>query len=194
VASEAATKRSSPESSSSLHFFPESSSSFFRFFPLTEFSSSEPLFPLTDALFPESSSSSLSEGLSRRGIVLSDRRKHLIALYALLGGDNGECCLYLGETGKKRKRDRDERAATKRCMLATVSLAEEGLDVPDLSFLVLATPKSEVEQCVGRILRPLPDKPRPAIVDIWDSYSAFAGMKRRREKYYIRAGFNIETH
>jgi superfamily II DNA or RNA helicase len=136
----------------------------------------------------------LEERPSRRGIVLSDRRKHLIALYALLGGDNGECCLYLGETGKKRKRDRDERASTKRCMLATVSLAEEGLDVPDLSFLVLATPKSEVEQCVGRILRPLPDKPRPAIVDIWDSYSAFAGMKRRREKYYIRAGFNIETH
>ena len=41
----------------------------------------------------------------------------------------------------------------KKIIIATYAMAEEGLDIKTLTTLVLATPKVDVTQSVGRILR-----------------------------------------
>lgn len=125
----------------------------------------------------------------RRVIVMSSRRKHLVALSERAGVG----VLYMGETSKKRKLARDEAAKTARCLFATYSMAEEGLDIPMLDSIVLATPKSSatcLQQCIGRILRTAPDKPTPPIVvDVQDRLSVFIGMARKRQSLYRRLGY-----
>lgn len=57
-----------------------------------------------------------------------------------------------------------------RVLIAT-SLADEGLDLPILDTVVLASPSgspTRTEQRMGRACRPLPGKPEPLVVDVVD--------------------------
>ena len=128
----------------------------------------------------------------RRIIIMSARRDHLQTLYSFLA-DRG-ASLYMGETSKKRKRERDEQSKTTNCLLATYSMGEEGLDLPFLDAIILATPKSSLsclEQSVGRILRAHPNKQDPLIVDFFDGFSVFWGMMKKRRKYYESRNYSI---
>jgi hypothetical protein len=101
-------------------------------------------------------------------LVLSDRREHLHMLQALLCGcssppppshpgagakekkvPSADVGFYVG--GSKGR----ELEAAARCgiILATFGMASEGLDVAALNSLVLATPRADIQQSVGRILR-----------------------------------------
>ena len=53
-------------------------------------------------------------------------------------------------------------------ILGTFSMASEGMDIPKLNTIILASPKSDIVQSVGRILRQKKDKRKfqPFIVDI----------------------------
>jgi superfamily II DNA or RNA helicase len=130
----------------------------------------------------------LDEG--RNIIVISERRAHLEQLMEATGDGS----LYLGETSKKRKREREERALTSNPLFASYSMGEEGLDIPRLDMLVFASPRGSpacVEQCVGRILRVFPGKPTPRIVDVRDG--VFVSMARERSRLYRSQGFTVAT-
>ena len=103
--------------------------------------------------------------------------------------------LYNGEygehTGDVRQNERDE-ALTKKIILATYQKAKEGLDVPELDTILLATPVSDVIQPIGRIMRELPDKKTPMVIDIWDMMEPFSGSGYIRRKYYKKEGFIIQ--
>ena len=60
-------------------------------------------------------------------------------------------------------------------LLATYSMASEGMDIPKLNTVILASPKSDVEQSVGRVFRQKAcDRNfHPLIVDIQDMFSFF---------------------
>ena len=118
------------------------------------------------------------------GIVLSHRVEHLTKLRELIG--YGEIL-----TGATRKKDRKailERARSGEVtlILSTYSLAKEGLDVPILDRLFLATPQKDyaiVKQSAGRIERNLDGKPQPEIYDFTDiqiSYCERAYLTRKR--------------
>jgi hypothetical protein len=47
----------------------------------------------------------------------------------------------------------------------------------------MATPKSDVEQAIGRILRQK-NKNEPLIIDIVDSFSIFKGQFIKRKRFY----------
>ena len=120
----------------------------------------------------------------RQVIVISERRGHLEQLQTACGGT-----LYVGETSVKRKRERDDAAHTANPLLTTYAMAEEGLDIPRLDSLVLASPRGSpacIEQCVGRIMRALPGKPPPLVVDFKDA--VFRNMARERRAVYKRMG------
>ena len=51
------------------------------------------------------------------------------------------------------ERSRIKKSEGKKVIIATYAMAEEGLDIKTLTTLVMATPKSDVTQAVGRILR-----------------------------------------
>ena len=60
---------------------------------------------------------------------------------------------------------------SKRIILGTYAMAEEALDIKTLSCLVLATPRSDVTQAVGRILRMKHEQ--TIVVDIIDQHKTF---------------------
>jgi superfamily II DNA or RNA helicase len=68
-------------------------------------------------------------------------------------------------------------------------MASEGLDIPTLSTLVLATPKTDIVQCVGRILRV--KRANPIIVDIVDSHDTFQNQWSKRKTYYRKCNYTI---
>jgi superfamily II DNA or RNA helicase len=123
----------------------------------------------------------------RRVLVLSERVEHCSALAAELGGR--------ALTGKVSAKDRAEiiaeaDAGTLRLVCGT-TVADEGLDIPGLDAVVLATPckvLARVEQRIGRIMRPSPGKRAPVIVDLVDSWGPLLGQYARRRKVYDRLG------
>jgi superfamily II DNA or RNA helicase len=90
---------------------------------------------------------------------------------------------YVGGRSEKER----EIAAKARVILATSQFASEGLDIPALDTLVLGTPMSDVEQAVGRILRPFEGKKPPIVVDIRDDrVPLFRGLGDKRDRLYSR--------
>jgi len=113
----------------------------------------------------------------RKILVLTDRRDH--CEYFLTNLPAGVAGIYLG--GMKAK-DRAE-SITRSVIIGTYQASGEGFDVPELDTLILATPKSDVEQAIGRILRQK-NKNEPVIIDIVDSFSIFKGQYYKRRKFY----------
>ena len=60
-------------------------------------------------------------------------------------------------------------------------MAQEGLDIPKLDTLILATPMSDIIQSVGRILRVHDEKKEPIVVDIIDDR-----VKMCKKLYFLR--------
>jgi superfamily II DNA or RNA helicase len=78
---------------------------------------------------------------------------------------------------------------TKRIILATYAMAEEALDIKTLSTLILATPKNDVTQAVGRILRVKHEN--PLVIDIVDSHPTFVNQWKKRRAYYNSQEYTI---
>jgi len=119
----------------------------------------------------------------RKIMVLSDRREHLDILHKMLESMKQDFSIgyYIGGMKKSER----EESAQADIILATYAMAKEGLDIPEIDTLFLATPKTDVEQSVGRILRYHEDKKEPLVVDIVDSLpfcEDFAGKRRRQYK------------
>jgi superfamily II DNA or RNA helicase len=74
-------------------------------------------------------------------------------------------------------------------IIATYAMAAEALDIKTLTTLILATPKTDVIQAVGRILRVKHE--RPLVVDIIDSHEVFLSQWQKRRKYYASNNYQI---
>jgi superfamily II DNA or RNA helicase len=84
-------------------------------------------------------------------------------------------------------------SSEKQIIFGTFSQAHEGLDIPTLDSLILATPKSDIKQSIGRIMREGSTKQNaPHIWDIWDQWSILNSMYMKRRKVYKEGGFLIE--
>lgn len=77
----------------------------------------------------------------------------------------------------------------KKVVLATYAMAAEALDIKTLSTLVLLSPKVDVIQAVGRILRERHDN--PMIIDIVDPQICFQNQWQKRKRYYQSCGYPI---
>lgn len=145
---------------------------------------------------------------SRRLIVLSERREQLLELERLLGAENGCVCV----TDKKHARDTNtparftvgrvvggtpaslrDRGFGATVLLSTYPYAAEGIDIPRLDTLIMASPGINIEQTIGRILREHPAKNTPLVVDVKDPFSLFNGMGWKRQHYYSSQNYVI-TH
>jgi superfamily II DNA or RNA helicase len=134
----------------------------------------------------------LRESPARKVLVLSDRLAHLHALQGMLeelGVPLDEVGYYVG--GRKPADLAD--AAARRVIMGTYAMASEGMDIPDLNALVLASPKSDVVQSVGRILRlaPADRELTPLVVDVRDVHPVVQGAYRQRRKFYRKCGFTM---
>lgn len=73
--------------------------------------------------------------------------------------------------------------------LSTFKHLSEAIDFPG-NYMLFATPRSQVEQCAGRIDRGKTD-PQPVLFDIWDPYSIFQMMGLKRFHYYKKHQYSL---
>lgn len=104
----------------------------------------------------------------RQILVLSDRVEHVKTLFEMLPE---KLKINTGILARGMKPSvRDEFCKSKRILIATYQLCKEGFDVPSLNTLLIATPRPDVDQIVGRILRVEKAKRtiHPLILDVVD--------------------------
>ena len=129
--------------------------------------------------------------IGRQILVLSERRSQLSSLQFKLNEleiPNGQC---VGGTSFK-----DLNVTIKKSvLLATYSYVAEGFDVASLNTLIYATPKSDIIQASGRILRQTPGQRKfiPIIVDIVDQTDNMKKKSETRKKYYKKSKFTIKN-
>jgi len=123
---------------------------------------------------------------NRKILILSERREQCEFFNKRFKELEISCGLYLG--GMKTI----DRGISTNCsiIIGTYQAAGEGFDVPDLDTLVLATPKSDIQQAVGRILRQK-NANEPLVIDIVDSFSIFKGQYYKRRKFYKNSEFKF---
>ena len=119
---------------------------------------------------------------NRKIIVLSDRVEHLKLLNKRLITlePNIITSYYIGGM----KIDKLKEAEKAQVIFATYSMAAEALDIPDLNTLFMVTPRREIEQAVGRILRKIDINNRPTIYDFIDELPTFVNQGEYRKRYY----------
>ena len=135
-------------------------------------------------------------------LILSDRLEHLESLMSLLPSHLREKAVMISGkmTTKKGKAEREQaledmRTGKKKYLFATYSLAKEGLDIPCLERLFLATPQKDyavITQSIGRIARTYNGKADPICYDFVDdigylvkSYKKRCTTYRKNNCYFI---------
>jgi len=130
----------------------------------------------------------------RKILLLSDRREHLKVLKEHIDKFKEYTTgFYLGGM-KQRDLEESEKADV---ILGTFSMASEGFDCRyPLNTIILASPKSNIEQAVGRILRQEASKRTmvPLIIDINDDFSLFARQTQKRIKFYKKNNYSIKYY
>jgi len=127
----------------------------------------------------------------RQFLVMSDRVNHLMELGTVLKKNNFQSVGYI--IGKMSQ---EEIKKTESCtiILATYSMVNEGLDIPSLNCLVLASPKIEIEQTIGRISRLNNNDFKPLVLDFIDILPTFVSEARKRLIHYKKKKYNINDY
>ena len=119
-------------------------------------------------------------------MVLAHNRSLLKGLYdRILYRDFATVGYYVGGMKEIDLKATEE----KQIVLATYAMAAEALDIKSLSVLIMASPKTDIEQSVGRILRSKHDN--PIVIDIIDSHDTFQNQWRSRKKFYKKCNYRI---
>ena len=87
------------------------------------------------------------------------------------------------------KQDALKNSESKQVIIATYAMAAEGLDIKTLTTVVLATPKTDIEQSVGIILRVKHEQ--PLVIDIVDSQELFKKQWEKRKTYYFKNNYKV---
>ena len=136
-------------------------------------------------------------------LILSDRLEHLETLMNTLPANmRRQAVMISGKmTTKKGKAERekaieDMRTGNKKYLFATYSLAKEGLDIPCLERLYMATPQKDyavITQSIGRIARTHEGKQEPVCYDfVDDSQYLVKSFKRRCTTYRKNGCYFVE--
>ena len=129
----------------------------------------------------------------RKVLILSERKNQLKELDELLKENN--MLDYGYYVGGMKMIDLDI-SATKQIILATYQMSSEGLNIPTLNTLILASPIGDIQQSVGRILREKKENRiyTPLCIDIYDELSVVKSKGFRRLKYYKSNGYIIKNY
>jgi superfamily II DNA or RNA helicase len=84
-----------------------------------------------------------------------------------------------------------KKSEKKQVVLSSFSMSQEGLDIPTLNAEFLITPKTDIIQIVGRILRTKHSFSHPIIYDFVDSHEVFQRQWLKRKAYYKKQNYRI---
>ena len=153
-------------------------------------------------------------------IVLSERRDQLVHIQSLLLAEEQSVDITVERPRKRRRKSdpppealppppsdaklvvarvvggtteevRDHGFKHFNVLLSTYAYAAEGIDIPRLDTLVMASPGVNVKQTVGRILRQHSGKKTPLVIDVKDPFSLFSAIGWKRHNYYSSQNYRI---
>lgn len=141
-----------------------------------------------------------------RILILSDRVEHLATIKRTLV--DGFCpskwnkvkqLMALSNSKKAREERRqvlkDLNDGKINVVLATYALAKEGLDVPNLNYVIFASPQKDettVTQSAGRVGRKAEGKEYGVVIDYVDSnFGMLAGFSKKRNSVYKKLEYEI---
>ena len=131
-------------------------------------------------------------GQGRRIVVLSERVAHLHCLNDMLQPHASAAKKIAGVCIGSSSRTVRDSSASWDVIFSTYHLFREGIDIPALDTLVMATPVTSVEQAVGRIQRRCEGKQPPLVIDVVDPFSMFVGEHYKRMRFYRSERYDIE--
>jgi superfamily II DNA or RNA helicase len=121
-------------------------------------------------------------------MILAHNRSILTYLHDSIVGQNiATVGYYVGGMKEASLKDTEE----KQVVVATYAMAAEALDIKTLNTLVMVTPKTDIVQSVGRILREKHDK--PLVIDIVDGHDVFKNQWAKRRRYYKKCEYTIKS-
>lgn len=133
------------------------------------------------------------KGLEGGMLVLANRVEYLAEMCTRYKRE-GKKAVCLSTLGNSKKAKAERRQALEKlntgeldCVFATYQLAKEGLDVPNLRYLVLATPEKDettVTQAIGRVGRKAEGKEYGTVIDFVDDFGLYLGWHKKRLGYY----------
>ncbi len=131
----------------------------------------------------------LAECPERQVLVLTDRVQHTKDILEGLPTWLKEKAAILSTDVKADKRA--EFCSSKSVLIATYAMCKEGFDVPTLNTLLMATPRPDIDQIVGRILRVEKSarKHHPLIVDLVDPQ--FRRQFQQRNALYKQRNYTL---
>lgn len=128
----------------------------------------------------------LEEYPEQQVMILAHNKALLVYLYKGIEFRRiGSVGYYIG--GMKEKDLK--MSESKKIIIATYAMASEALDIKSLTTLILATPKTDITQAVGRILRV--KHARPMVIDIVDRHDIFKRQWNKRRIFYQKNKYNI---
>jgi predicted helicase len=88
-----------------------------------------------------------------------------------------------------------DKSAKKKVIVSTYAMSSEGMNIKSLNTLILATPKSDIVQSVGRILRLKPEERviKPLVIDMIDGHDALNSSVTQRLRFYRKNGYSINN-
>lgn len=135
-------------------------------------------------------------------LILSNRVEHLHTLMEALPEELRKLAVAVDGSmqTKKAKAERsaaieDLRQGRKRYLFATYALAKEGLDIPRLDRLYMATPQKDYTttvQSVGRVARTFDGKDAPVCYDYVDDSDYLRRAFGMRCRHYKKCGCKVE--
>lgn len=124
-------------------------------------------------------------------LIMSELREdHLHRLFQMLtneGIPGQDIGYYVGGMSKTELSHTKQR----RVVLGTYKMCSTGTDVPKWDTLVMATPRADVKQAIGRVLRSVEGKKQPIIFDLVDYNAIFQGFHLSRLKQYYSVGADV---
>lgn len=131
----------------------------------------------------------LAECPERQVLVLTDRVQHTKDILAELPTWLVDKAAILSTDVKADTRA--EFCASKSILIATYAMCKEGFDVPTLNTLLMATPRPDIDQIVGRILRVEKSarNQHPLIVDLVDPQ--FRRQFQQRNALYKQRNYTL---
>jgi len=135
----------------------------------------------------------------RKILILSERIEHLEILKDKVDSliDKNKVIsntrFYIGRLNQEERQEAEKNGDI---FFASYNMAQEALDIERLNTIILVTPKKDVVQACGRILRKvLQDGDiKPLIIDIADELSIFCFHGKKRQYYYKRGNYLIESY
>lgn len=137
--------------------------------------------------------------LGGSALVLGNRVEYLKKMADVVGESKKVLCISGMGQSKKAKAERKEALRQLDCgdldvVFGTYQLAKEGLDVPNLKYVVLATPEKDettVIQSIGRVGRKAEGKKCGIVLDFVDDFGMYKGWAKHRERHYKKIDAKI---